>query len=113
MPNNRRVPIMNRRVFALLLFAFAASIASAAEPAAPLRVGLRRSSYGLRTKNADHAWWAERAKQFAGHFPGAVPTIIEIVSTYQDDDSTQFEFARPEKDSGTTAGMEFARGRLD
>ncbi|MEN6405815.1 MAG: hypothetical protein ABFC77_05015 [Thermoguttaceae bacterium] len=72
-----------------------------------LHVGLRRSSYGLEAKNNDHAWWAARAKQFAAHFPNAVPTIIEIVSTYQDDDSTEFEFSRPSGDSGSVDGMQF------
>jgi endoglucanase len=79
----------------------------------PLHVGLRRSSYGLRAKNADHAWWADQAKRFAARFPGSLPTIIEIVSTYQDDDSTQFEFARPGDDRGAVTGMRFTRGRID
>ncbi|MEN6367253.1 MAG: hypothetical protein ABFC88_10595 [Thermoguttaceae bacterium] len=73
----------------------------------PLHVGLRRSSYGLEAKNNDHAWWAARAKQFASHFQNAVPTIIEIVSTYQDDDSTEFEFGRPAGDFGSIDGMQF------
>jgi hypothetical protein len=90
-----------------------AAAAAGRQAATPLHVGLRRSSYGLRGKNADHAWWAAQAKKFAARFPGAVPTIIEIVSTYQDDDSTQFEFARPGDVAQTAKGMQFTRGRLD
>ena len=52
-------------------------------------------------------------QHFAAHFPGAVPTIIEIVSTYQDDDSTQFEFDRPGNDKGPVADMDFVPDRLD
>lgn len=82
------------------------------EPPSAL-VGLRRSSYGLRAQNTNHDWWAGRAKQFVAHFPGATPTIIQIVSTYQNDGTTQFEFLRPAGDAGDTTGMKFARGPLD
>ena len=50
--------------------------------------GLRRSVYGLRTKNADHLWWAEKAKEFSEGIRGKevfLPVIIEIVSVYLDD----------------------------
>jgi hypothetical protein len=78
-----------------------------------LTVGLRRSSYGLRSKNTDDAWWIARAKAYAGEFPGARPAIIEIVSTYQDDGSTQFGFAKPKDYHGSTENMSFQRGKLD
>jgi len=57
--------------------------------AKPLAVGLRRSSYGrLESSNADDICWTDRAKSFASSFPGSQPAIIEIVSTYLDDDFT-------------------------
>jgi hypothetical protein len=78
-----------------------------------LGVGLRRSSYGLRNKNGDDAWWAGRAKEYAAAFPGAQPVVIEIVSGYQNDGSTEFGFARPSGDAGPTDFMRFTRGKLD
>jgi hypothetical protein len=78
-----------------------------------LGVGLRRSSYGLRSKNADDAWWVARAKQYASQFPGAQPVIIEIVSGYQGDGSTEFGFAKPANYTGPTDRMSFQPGTLD
>src|SRR5690349_5074546 len=69
---------------------------------APRFVGLRRRSYGLRKQNADDAWWSSRAKQFAANFPGAQPLILQIVSNYQDDGSTEIEFPRPASFQGST-----------
>jgi hypothetical protein len=80
---------------------------------APLLVGLRRSSYGLSAQRADHAWWADRARQYATHFKDAQPAILEIVSTYQDNGSTQLEFARPADDKGPTDKMIFSGSRVD
>jgi hypothetical protein len=77
---------------------------------APLYVGLRRSSYGLRKQNGDDGWWLSRAKTFATNFPGAQPLILQIVSNYQDDGSTEIEFKRPESYHGTTTNMTFRRG---
>ena len=62
---------------------------SAAASPVKFNVGLRRSSYGLRGKNGDDAWWAERAKENAAAFPGAQPVLIEIVSGHRDDGSTE------------------------
>ena len=77
---------------------------------APLLVGLRRSSYGLRKQNADDAWWVARAARYATNFPGAQPLILEIVSNYQDDGSTEIEFPKPASYQGSTASMTFRRG---
>lgn len=77
---------------------------------AELHVGLRRSSYGGK-HHADNAWWVQRAKEFAAHFPSAKPTLIEIVSTYQEDGTTQFEFAKPDDFAGPTQGMAFSKGK--
>lgn len=80
-------------------------------------VGLRRSSYGLKVKNRDNAWWAVRAKEFAASITGersTQPVIIQIVSIYLDDDgSTLFEFTRPENYSGSTKNMIFRPGAID
>lgn len=107
------------RVSSVVLLAGLA-IPAAVPTAAPsasegvLHVGLRRSSYGLPRRNADHAWWAQRARSFATNFPGAKPAVIEIVSTYQDGTGgTEFEFDRPADFAGVTDGMTFSRGRLD
>ncbi|MGA2062342.1 MAG: hypothetical protein ABSG67_17810 [Thermoguttaceae bacterium] len=78
-----------------------------------LGVGLRRSSYGLRGKNADDAWWIARAKAYAQQFPGAEPVIIEIVSGYQGDGSTEFGFAKPADYTGPSERMSFLPGTLD
>jgi hypothetical protein len=78
-----------------------------------LGVGLRRSSYGLRSKNGDDAWWVTRAKAYAKLFPGAEPVIIEIVSGYQGDGSTTFGFAKPAGYSEPTERMNFRPGTLD
>jgi hypothetical protein len=85
------------------------SSAGASAPA-PLYVGLRRSSYGLRMQNGDDGWWLSRAKTFATNFPGAQPLILQIVSNYQDDGSTEIEFKRPESYQGPTTHMTFRRG---
>ncbi len=74
---------------------------------AELHVGLRHSSYGAR-HHADSSWWAKAARDYAAHFSNATPAVVEIVSTYQDDGSTQFEFAKPADDAGPTQGMEFS-----
>jgi hypothetical protein len=75
-----------------------------------LYVGLRRSSYGLRKQNSDYGWWLSRAKTFATNFPGAQPLVLQIVSGYQDDGSTEIEFKRPESYQGSTTNMTFRRG---
>ena len=114
-------PILARRLFGVpaVLLAVAAFWAGAgAQTPAPadatLHVGLRRSSYGLRAKNGDHAWWADRAKAFAANFAGAKPTVIEIVSTYQErDGSTEFEFEREIAGNPPAAGTSFSPGGLD
>jgi hypothetical protein len=79
--------------------------------------GLRRSSYGCPARNADHAWWVERASQFARSMSGPErfqPAIVEIVSVYLDNGDTQMEFARPASWTGGVSHMEFnPRPRLD
>ena len=99
------------------LFLLAAALAAAEAPpsiAAPARgplfVGLRRSSYGLRKQNGDDAWWVSRAVRFATNFPGAQPLILQIVSNYQDDGSTEIEFRPPDDYHGSRDNMTFRRG---
>ena len=94
-----------------LLLAVPAGLGWAAESDPGLHVGLRRSSYGQ--KNRDDAWWAERAKQFAAKFPGATPTIIEIVSTFQNNGEPQFEFKRPKDFPGKMEHVRFASEGID
>jgi hypothetical protein len=74
-----------------------------------LHVGLRRRSYGGK-RNPDSAWWVQRARDYAAEFPGAEPTIIEIVSVYLDNGTTQFEFAKPDGYAGSTRNMTFKSG---
>lgn len=94
-----------------------ATVSPSTAPTAPgestLRVGLRRSSYGLPARNADHAWWIARTKALAGRFVGAQPTVIEIISTYQKDGSTDMEFPLPMNYRGSTARMTFGKGKID
>jgi copper chaperone CopZ len=81
-------------------------------PAPAFYAGLRRSSYGLRRQNANDLWWTARAKTFAAQFPGAQPLILHILSTYQDDGSTEIEFRQPAGYRGPTTGMSFQPGKL-
>jgi hypothetical protein len=90
--------------------AFPKQPSNVSSAAAPLFVGLRRSSYGLRKQNSDDTWWLSRAKTFATNFPGAQPLILQIISNYQDDGSTEIEFRKPEDYRGTTTNMTFRRG---
>lgn len=78
-----------------------------------LLVGLRRSAYGLPAKTADDAFWVSRARTFAAQFPGAQPAIVQIVSTYLDDGTTQFNFAKPAGYDGPVDGMAFHPGKVD
>jgi len=84
--------------------------AQSSQDAAPLFVGLRRSSYGLPKQNRDDAWWISRAVRFATNFPHAQPLILEVISNYQDDGSTEIEFPRPAAYQGSVANMTFHRG---
>ncbi len=76
-------------------------------------MGLRRSSYGYAAKNKDDAWWIAQAKAYAAQFPGAVPTIIEIVSNYDDSGDANIEFLAPAGYRGDRAHMRFGNGSLD
>lgn len=80
---------------------------------ATVYAGLRRSSYGLRERNADHDWWIARTREFASAFEGAAPVVVQIVSVYQDDGTTRFDIPRPAGYTGTTEGMSFGRGVVD
>jgi hypothetical protein len=97
-------------LLALSLAAAEAPPSPAAPAQGPSFVGLRRSSYGLRKQNGDDAWWVSRAVRFATNFPGAQPLILQIVSNYQDDGSTEIEFSKPQAYHGSTAQMTFRRG---
>lgn len=76
-------------------------------------VGLRRSAYGLPARATDDAWWVAQARAHAAAYAGARPAIIEIVSTYLDDGTTQFGFARPAADGGPVTDMAFHAGKVD
>jgi hypothetical protein len=116
MPRSRRI----LAVLAVLVLATGGMIvadllaagAAAEKKSTPLYVGLRRSSYGGK-KGTDDAWWATRAKDYAANFPGATPLVLEIISGYQDDGSTNLEFSRPESYKGPTDHMKFADGGMD
>ena len=79
----------------------------------PRYVGLRRSNYGLRRKNADDLWWATQAKAFASRFPGSQPTILHILSGYRGDGTTRIGISKPEAYLGPTDNMTFQPGDLD
>jgi hypothetical protein len=100
------------RHLAGLMLALVTALPAVADPP-PLGVGLRRSEYGLRSKNGDDSWWVARAKQYAAAFPGAQPVIIQIVSTYLDEGGTEFGFRKPAGYTGPTAEMTFQRGRIN
>ncbi len=79
-------------------------------------VGLRRSHYGLREKNADNRWWVERAKNFASLVKKnrpTIPTIIEIISGYKKNGTTLFTFSKPSAYRGDTGFMIFKPGKLN
>ncbi len=92
-----------------------ASACTTSEPAQrpEFLVGLRRSAYGLPAKATDDAWWVAQATAHAAAYEGAQPAIIEIVSTYLDDGTTQFSFARPAADAGPVANMAFHAGKVN
>lgn len=108
---NLRAPFLPLALFSLALALLAGD--ARADDAKPFYAGLRRSSYGLRKQNTDDAWWTSRAKAFAAQFPGAQPLILHIVSTYQEDGSTQVEFRPPATWHGATEQMNFRPGKLD
>jgi hypothetical protein len=61
-------------------------------------------------------WWIRWAKSFAASVPAAgpvVPTIIQVVSVYQEDGSTRFQLTKPENYHGPTYRMDFKPGPLD
>jgi hypothetical protein len=109
----RRLQLMALTVVLAAATVCLALACKAEDAKAPLYVGLRRSSYGLPKQSADHTWWSDRAKQYAAHFTGAQPMILEIVSTYQDGGATQLEFSRPADFNGPADKMTFAAGRTD
>lgn len=75
-----------------------------------LHVGLRRSSYGGK-HHPETDWWVRAAGSYAAQYAGAQPTIIEIVSVYLDDGTTQFGFSKPDSYAGTTKNMSFVARR--
>lgn len=77
-----------------------------------LYAGIRRSPYGLSTKNGVDGWWVDRAKKYAEtisrvHGVWAQPLVIEIVSGFNDDGSTEVWFNLPRSYRGTTEYMHF------
>jgi len=71
----------------------------------------------LKAKNADHLWWAEKAKEFSEDIRGKeafLPAITEIVSVYLDDGTCRMGFKKPDKFCGDTRNISFApRNPLD
>ncbi len=68
--------------------------------AANIYAGLRRSVYGLPSKNRDDEWWVQRAWDFAYKFKDdstiVEPCIIQIISGYNFDGTTTMGFEKPE-----------------
>lgn len=64
----------------------------------------------MRKQNGDDAFWVSRVLRFATNFPSAQPLILQILSNYQDDGSTEIEFLKPDGYQGSTANMSFRRG---
>ena len=83
-------------------------IKSAVQAQAALWVGLRRSSYGGGKHAEQDAWWASQARAYAANFSNAAPTVIEIISVFQDNGGTQFEFQKPSGYRGPVKHMSFA-----
>jgi hypothetical protein len=78
-----------------------------------LYAGLRRSPYGLPTKNGVDGFWVDKTKKYSetiSKISGvwAQPVIIEIVSGYNDDGTTEVWFNYPKKYRGTTEYMNFS-----
>ncbi len=96
----------------------AASSSHSVAAAEPCFAGLRRSSYGLKERNQDDAWWAERARLVASRLSSTArpvtPVVVEIVSIYLDTGACRMEFARPAGMTADPPGMEFkAESRID
>lgn len=110
--NGRR---MGRMAVAALAVAAMAGAAGAAEPCF---AGLRRSSYGLKDRNSDDAWWAERARLLARRVSTptrpVTPMIVQIVGIYLDSGACRLEFAPPGGTPSDPPGVEFKPGgRVD
>ncbi len=79
--------------------ALAGTLATVASAAEPCYAGLRRSSYGLKPRNNDDVWWADRAQWLAGQLTSSArpvtPVIVQIVSIHLDSGVSRMEFARP------------------
>ncbi len=71
-----------------------ASPASTPAPEPSLRVGLRASHYGI-SPFPDADWWITSARDMAGRFDDAAPTVIWIVGTVNDD-ACWLNFPAPE-----------------
>lgn len=55
--------------------------------------GFRRSVYGLQAKNTDDRWWGKKATDFADALSSKTEAIIiQIVSVYLDDGTSQMGF---------------------
>ena len=78
--------------------------------------GLRRSAYGLVSKNQHDKWWAEQAREFAGvisDVQAVEPVIIQIISVYLNNGTTRFGFERPARYRGSKHNMTFRPGPID
>lgn len=93
--------------------ALAGTLATVAPAAEPCYAGLRRSSYGLKTRNNDDAWWADRAQWLAGQLTSSArpvtPAIVEIVAIHLDSGVSRMEFARPDDLKLDPPGLEFKK----
>lgn len=79
-----------------------------------LYAGLRRSVYGLPSKNSDDGWWVKSAWDFAYKIKETVPSaefvepcIIQIISGYNRDGTTTMGFAKPEGMEITSTSISF------
>lgn len=103
------------RVVVGLAVAAAAAGASAAEPCF---AGLCRSSYQLKDRSQDDAWWAERARLVATRMTSSTrpvsPVVVQAVGIGLDTGVCRMEFARPGGIPSDPPGMEFkADARID
>ena len=80
--------------------------------------GIRRSVYGLKEKNSDDAWWANRAieysKLLSKLYNGektVIPVIIEIVSGYYGNGGSIMDFKKPDDYTVKSQNLLFNQNR--
>ncbi|HAJ95949.1 MAG TPA: hypothetical protein DCP02_06925 [Actinobacteria bacterium] len=82
-------------------------------------VGLRRSNYGAgKLGDGADEWWVDRAKEYAASLASSIegldnvqPVIIQIVSGYNRDGTTNIGFEKPHSYTGPTENITFSPNR--